>query len=70
MLADHLLPIEDLHGAGELHAPWPRNTLDIVLWGLGDAQLEQTMKPHFLCVGFLLSLSIMLMMASSGKSML
>jgi hypothetical protein len=40
MLANHLLPIEDLHGVGELHAPWPRNTLDLVLRGLGDAQLE------------------------------
>jgi hypothetical protein len=45
MLADHLLLVEDLHGVGELHAPWPRNTLDLVLWGLGDTQLEQhTMK--------------------------
>jgi hypothetical protein len=45
MLADHLLPVEDLHGAGKLHAPWPRNTLDLVLWGLGDAQLKlQTVK--------------------------
>jgi hypothetical protein len=31
MLANHLLPIEDLHGAGELLAPWPGNTLDLVL---------------------------------------
>jgi hypothetical protein len=31
LLVDHLLPIKDLHGAGELHAPWPRNTLDLVL---------------------------------------
>jgi hypothetical protein len=31
MLADHLLPIEDLHGAGKLHVPWPWNTLDLVL---------------------------------------
>jgi hypothetical protein len=23
MLANHLLPVEDLHCAGELHAPWP-----------------------------------------------
>jgi hypothetical protein len=45
MLANHLLPIEDLHGAGELHVPWPGNTLDVVLRGLGDAQLkQQTMK--------------------------
>jgi hypothetical protein len=44
-LADHLLPIEDLHGAGELHAPWPGNTLNLVVWGLGDAQLaQQTVK--------------------------
>jgi hypothetical protein len=34
MLTDHL------HYAGELHVPWPGNTLDLVLWGLGDAQLE------------------------------
>jgi hypothetical protein len=40
MLADHLLPVEDLHCVGELHAFWPGNTLDLVLWGLGDAQLE------------------------------
>jgi hypothetical protein len=41
MLADHLLPVKDLHGAGELHAPWPRNTLDPILWGPGDTQLKQ-----------------------------
>jgi hypothetical protein len=41
MLVDHLLPIKDLHGVGELHAPWPGNTLDLVLWSLGDAQIEQ-----------------------------
>jgi hypothetical protein len=41
MLADYLLLIEDLHYAGELHVSWPRNTLDLVLRGLGDAQLEQ-----------------------------
>jgi hypothetical protein len=41
LLADHLLPVEGLHGAGELHAPWPGNTLDLVLRGLGDAQLKQ-----------------------------
>jgi hypothetical protein len=40
MLVDHLLPIEDLHGAGELHAPWLGKTLDLVLWGLGHAQLK------------------------------
>jgi hypothetical protein len=40
MLVDHLLPVKDLHYAGELHAPWPRNTLDLVVHGLGDAQLE------------------------------
>jgi hypothetical protein len=34
MLADHLLPVEDLHGAGELHAPWPGGTLDPVFWAL------------------------------------
>jgi hypothetical protein len=27
MLADHLLPVEGIHCAGELHAPWPGNTL-------------------------------------------
>jgi hypothetical protein len=44
-LADHLLPIENLHDAGEHHAPWPGDTLDPALWGPGDAQLEQqTMK--------------------------
>jgi hypothetical protein len=37
VLADHLLPVENLHGAGELHGPWPRYTLDPVLRGLGDA---------------------------------
>jgi hypothetical protein len=36
---DHLLPIEDLHCATELHVPWSWSTLDLVLWGLGDAQL-------------------------------
>jgi hypothetical protein len=41
MLADHLLPVEDLFGVGELHVPWPGNTLDLVLQGLGDTQLEQ-----------------------------
>jgi hypothetical protein len=41
MLAKNFLPIEDLHCAGELHAPWPGNTLDLVLRGLGDTQLEQ-----------------------------
>jgi hypothetical protein len=40
ILADHFLPVKDLHCVGELHASWPRNTLDLVLWGLGDAQLE------------------------------
>jgi hypothetical protein len=37
VLVDHLLTIEDLHSAGELHVTWPRNTLDLILWGLGDA---------------------------------
>jgi hypothetical protein len=47
MLADHLLPLEDLHDASELHAPWPGDTLDPVLWGPGDAQLKQhTTKLH------------------------
>jgi hypothetical protein len=42
---DHLLSIEDLHYAAELHAPWSWNALDLVLRGLGDAQLkQQTMK--------------------------
>jgi hypothetical protein len=41
MLADHLLPVEDLNGEGKLHAPWPRDTLDLVHWGPGDTQLEQ-----------------------------
>jgi hypothetical protein len=41
MFADHLLLIEGLHCAGELHAPWLGNTLYLVLWGIGDAQLEQ-----------------------------
>jgi hypothetical protein len=41
MLDDHLLPVEDLHCAGKLHVPWPGNTLDLVLWDLGDTQLEQ-----------------------------
>jgi hypothetical protein len=38
MLVDHLLPIEDLHSAGKLHAAWPGNTLDLIFWGLGDVQ--------------------------------
>jgi hypothetical protein len=47
MLVDQLLPVKDLHCAGELHASWPRNALDLVLRGLGDAQLEQqTAKLH------------------------
>jgi hypothetical protein len=37
---DHLLSIEDLHCATELHAPWSWSTLDLVLWGLGVAQLK------------------------------
>jgi hypothetical protein len=41
MLTDHLLLIKDLHSAGELHVPWPRDTLDSVLWGPGDTQLKQ-----------------------------
>jgi hypothetical protein len=45
MLAGQILPIKDLHGVGALHAPWTRYTLDPVLEGPGDAQLEQqTMK--------------------------
>jgi hypothetical protein len=47
MLADHLLPVKDPNGAGNLYAPWPGNTLELVLWGLGDAQLkQQTAKLH------------------------
>jgi hypothetical protein len=47
VLADHLLPVENLHGASELHAPWPWDSLDPVLRGPGDAQLEQqTVKLH------------------------
>jgi hypothetical protein len=47
MLADHLLPIEDLHSASKLYAPWPGHTLDLVLWGFSDAQLkQQTAKLH------------------------
>jgi hypothetical protein len=30
MLADHLLPIKDLHSVGKLHAPWPGNTHHLV----------------------------------------
>jgi hypothetical protein len=41
LLNDHLLLIEDFHVAGELHAPWPGDTLDLVLWGPSDAQLKQ-----------------------------
>jgi hypothetical protein len=41
MLADHLLSVEDLHYAGELHVPWPRNTLDPIVRGTGDTQLKQ-----------------------------
>jgi hypothetical protein len=45
MLADHLLTVEDLHGAGELHTPWSWGTLDPALQGPGDTLLEQqTMK--------------------------
>jgi hypothetical protein len=31
MLTDDLLPIEDLHSAVKLHAPWPGNTRDLIL---------------------------------------
>jgi hypothetical protein len=41
MFADHLMPVEDLHGAGELHAPWPGNTLDPVLRGPSETQRKQ-----------------------------
>jgi hypothetical protein len=41
VLADHLLPIKNLHGARELHGPWLGDTLDAVLWGPGNAQLKQ-----------------------------
>jgi hypothetical protein len=34
MIADHLLPIEDLNVAGELHVPRPWDTLDPVFWAL------------------------------------
>jgi hypothetical protein len=44
VLVDHFLSIEDLCSTGEHHAPWPGNTLNLVIWGLGDAQLEQIMK--------------------------
>jgi hypothetical protein len=37
MLADHLLLVENLHGDGELHAPLPGDTPDLVLWDPGDA---------------------------------
>jgi hypothetical protein len=40
VLADHLLPIDDLHGAGKLHTSWLGNTLDLVVQFLGDAQLK------------------------------
>jgi hypothetical protein len=54
ILADHLLPVEDLHCAGELHVPWPRNTIDLVLWGWCcptrtvdcEAAREQSMTPR------------------------
>jgi hypothetical protein len=41
VLADDLLLVKDLHGVGELHAPWPGDTLDPVLLGPGDTQLKQ-----------------------------
>jgi hypothetical protein len=41
MLGDHLLLVEDLHCAGELHTPWLRNTFDPVLRGPGDTHLKQ-----------------------------
>jgi hypothetical protein len=41
MLGDHLLLVEDLHCAGELHTPWLGNTFDPVLRGLGDTHLKQ-----------------------------
>jgi hypothetical protein len=44
VLANHLLPIEDLHSTGELHVPWPGNTLDPLLWGPSHTQLKQAMK--------------------------
>jgi hypothetical protein len=31
MLANHLLLVEDIHCASELHASWLENTLDLVL---------------------------------------
>jgi hypothetical protein len=31
VLANHLLLVENLHGACELHEPWPGDTLDPVL---------------------------------------
>jgi hypothetical protein len=34
VLANHLLLVEDLHGVGKLHVPWPGDTLDPVLWAL------------------------------------
>jgi hypothetical protein len=40
-LADHLLPIEDLHDAGELLAPWHGDTHDPILRGPSDTQLKQ-----------------------------
>jgi hypothetical protein len=41
MHVDPFPPIKVLYATGGLHAPWPGNTLDLVLGGLGDAQLEQ-----------------------------
>jgi hypothetical protein len=38
--ADHLLSIEDLHYAAELHVSRSWNALDLVLWGIGDGQLK------------------------------
>jgi hypothetical protein len=41
------LPWHMSHEGWDKHAPWPRNTLDPILWGPGDAQLEQLSHPVF-----------------------
>jgi hypothetical protein len=48
VIADHHLPVKNLHGASEFQVPWPRDTLDPVLrgGGTGDAQLEPSVTPH------------------------
>jgi hypothetical protein len=51
VLANHLLSVENLHSASEIHAPWPRDTLDPVLRGPLDAQLNNKLPSYAGIVG-------------------